>query len=38
VRVQANQIIGRNGDLQWDDPRLSRQHARLTLEPSEDAP
>jgi hypothetical protein len=38
VRVQANQIIGRNGDLQWDDPRLSRQHARLTLEPSEDSP
>lgn len=38
VPVQANQIIGRGGDLQWDDPRLSRQHARLTLEPPEDAP
>jgi hypothetical protein len=38
VPVQANQIIGREGDLHWDDPRLSRQHARLTLEPSKDAP
>lgn len=38
VPVQANQIIGREGDLRWDDPRLSRQHARLTLEPSKDAP
>jgi hypothetical protein len=38
VRVQANQIIGREGDLQWEDPRLSRQHARLTLEPPDGAP
>jgi len=38
VPVQANQIIGREGDLHWDDPRLSRQHARLTLEPVKDAP
>jgi pSer/pThr/pTyr-binding forkhead associated (FHA) protein len=36
--VVANQIIGREGDLRWDDPRLSRQHARLTFEPPEDAP
>ncbi len=36
--VQANQIIGREGDLRWDDPRLSRHHARLTLEPPADAP
>lgn len=38
IPVQANQIIGREGDLRWDDPRLSRHHARLTLEPLADAP
>ncbi len=38
VPVRANQIIGREGDVRWDDPRLSRQHARVTLEPSHDAP
>ncbi len=37
LRLAANQIIGREGDIQWDDPRLSRQHARITLEPSGDA-
>ena len=36
--VRANQVIGREGDVRWDDPRLSRQHARLTVEPPEDAP
>lgn len=36
--VRANQIIGREGDVRWDDPRLSRQHARLTVEPRADAP
>ncbi len=35
--LAANQVIGREGDVTWDDPRLSRQHARITLEPSEDA-
>ncbi len=38
LAVRANQIIGRNGDVQWNDPRLSRQHARLTFEPPEGAP
>lgn len=33
VPVRANQIIGREGDVRWGDPRLSRQHARVTLEP-----
>ncbi len=36
--VRANQIIGREGEVRWDDPRLSRQHARLTVEPRADAP
>jgi len=38
IPVQANQIIGREGDIRWDDPRLSRHHARVTLEPPADAP
>ncbi len=38
VPVRANQIIGREGDVRWDDPRLSRQHARVTLEPPHDDP
>ena len=38
LSVKPNQVIGRNGDVQWDDPRLSRQHARLTFEPPADAP
>jgi len=38
VPVQANQSIGREADIRWNDPRLSRQHARLTFEPPEDAP
>lgn len=33
LTVQPNQVIGRQGDIVWDDPRVSRQHARLTLEP-----
>lgn len=36
VPVRANQIIGREGDVRWGDPRLSRQHARVTLEPPHD--
>jgi hypothetical protein len=36
--VRANQVIGRSGDVQWDDPRLSRQHARLTFEAPEETP
>jgi hypothetical protein len=36
--VMPDQVIGRDGDIRWDDPRLSRQHARLTFEPQEDAP
>jgi hypothetical protein len=36
--VRANQVIGRSGDAQWNDPRVSRQHARLTFEPPEGAP
>ncbi|MBN2306332.1 MAG: FHA domain-containing protein [Anaerolineae bacterium] len=35
--VRANQVIGRMGDIRWEDPRLSRQHARLTFEPPRDA-
>jgi hypothetical protein len=38
IPVQANQIIGREGDIRWDDSRLSRHHARVTLEPPADAP
>lgn len=38
LTVRANQIIGRAGDVRWPDPRLSRQHARLTFEPPEDDP
>lgn len=30
--VRANQSIGRDGDIRWDDPRLSRQHAKFTVE------
>jgi hypothetical protein len=30
--IRPNQSIGREGDIQWDDPRLSRQHAKFTLE------
>jgi hypothetical protein len=36
--VHHNEIIGRQGDVQWYDPRLSRQHARVTVEPAEDDP
>lgn len=36
--VGPNQVIGREGDIRWDDPGLSRQHARLTLEPAEEDP
>lgn len=38
IQVQANQSIGREGDIRWNDPGLSRQHARLTLEAPEDDP
>lgn len=34
--VRANQTIGRQGDIRWNDVRLSRQHARLTFEPTVD--
>ncbi|MCD4686962.1 MAG: FHA domain-containing protein [Anaerolineae bacterium] len=37
LTVRANQSIGREGDVQWDDSRLSRQHAKLTFEPPPDA-
>lgn len=36
IPVRPNQVIGREGDIEWDDPRLSRQHARFTLEPLEE--
>lgn len=35
--VRPNQIIGRQAEVAWDDPRLSRQHARITLERAQDA-
>ena len=38
LAVRPNQVIGRSGDVQWDDPRISRQHARLTFEAPEDEP
>ncbi len=38
LTVRPNQVIGRAGDVQWSDPRLSRQHARLTFEPPADEP
>lgn len=31
--VRQNHIIGREGDVRFDDLRLSRQHARVTFEP-----
>lgn len=36
--VAAGQVIGREGDVAWADARLSRRHARLTLEPPPDQP
>jgi len=36
--IAPNQTIGREADVRWDDPRLSRVHARFTLEPPDDAP
>jgi hypothetical protein len=36
--IKANQSIGREADVKWDDPRLSRQHARLTIELSPNDP
>ncbi len=38
LSIGPNQSIGREADIRWDDPGLSRQHARLTLEPPEGAP
>ncbi len=38
LSISPNQTIGRDADVRWDDPRLSRVHARFTLEPPEDAP
>jgi hypothetical protein len=38
IPIRANQIIGREGDIRWEDPKLSRHHARLTLEPPGDMP
>lgn len=38
LTIGPNQSIGREADIRWDDPGLSRQHARLTLEPPESAP
>ncbi len=38
LSVRPNQVFGREGDIRWDDPRLSRQHARFTLEKPADAP
>lgn len=37
LSIRANQSIGREGDIRWDDPRLSRQHAKFTVEPPDDA-
>lgn len=38
LAIAPNQTIGREADVRWDDPRLSRVHARFTLEPPVDAP
>lgn len=38
LSITPNQTIGRDADVRWDDPRLSRVHARFTLEPPEDSP
>jgi pSer/pThr/pTyr-binding forkhead associated (FHA) protein len=38
IAIRANQTIGRDGDARWNDPRLSRQHARVTVEPPDDDP
>ena len=36
--VRHNDVIGREGDVQWNDPRLSRYHARFTVEPPPEEP
>ncbi|HEX3053614.1 MAG TPA: FHA domain-containing protein, partial [Aggregatilineaceae bacterium] len=36
--IKPNQSIGREGDVRWNDPKISRQHARVTAEPPEDNP
>ena len=38
--IQPNDVVGRGQDVdvRWDDPRMSRRHARFTLEPDEGAP
>lgn len=41
LSIKPNQTIGREADVRWNDSRLSRVHARFTLEPPEyalDAP
>lgn len=32
LAVQPGQLIGRKGEIHWRDPRMSRLHARFTLE------
>lgn len=38
IPIEAGQVIGREGQIRWNDPRMSRQHARLTMEPPADTP
>ncbi len=36
IKIEPGQTIGRKGaDVVWDDPKISRQHARITLEDDE---
>lgn len=36
LQVTHGIIIGRQGDIRWTDPRMSRQHARFALTPHPD--
>ena len=38
IRVQPGGIIGRQGEMRWNDPRMSRHHAHIMLLPMEDNP
>lgn len=40
LNVPPDAIVGRgrDADVRWDDPRMSRRHARFTLEPNPDTP
>jgi hypothetical protein len=38
LHVQPDQVLGRQGDVAWNDERMSRRHARFTLEADPNTP